>query len=141
VGEIAGAKAATTEDALVASPDLLTSVVENVPASVFWKDALLPGADLQKALKIGERIRAEVAKRPVQSLPQAITVGIGAAAGDRADTLDRAIGRADQALYRAKRTGRNRVVGERFDPASAGAAALALGDAEQPAGSVLRRTK
>ena len=81
--------------------------------------AILPGADLPKALEIAERIRAEVAAHPLADLPQPITVSIGVAACEPTGTLDDAIGSADAALYRAKNSGRNRVVGERLN-ASAG---------------------
>jgi diguanylate cyclase (GGDEF)-like protein len=75
--------------------------------------AVLPGADLAKALEIAERIRAAVAARPLAGLPSTITVSIGVVAGalSAATSLDAAIGLADKALYEAKHGGRNRVVG------------------------------
>ena len=39
LGEVAGGNASTAEEALEASRDLLASIVETVPARVFWKDA------------------------------------------------------------------------------------------------------
>jgi diguanylate cyclase (GGDEF)-like protein/PAS domain S-box-containing protein len=44
----------------------------------------------------------------------AVTVSIGIALAEPGDTADRVLQRADRALYRAKRTGRNRTVS--FDP-------------------------
>jgi len=87
--------------------------------------AILPGADLQTALEIAGRIRAELASHPLANLPLVTTVSIGAAECDPADTLDRSIGKADEALYRAKRSGRNLVVGGGFDSAAGWSAPLA----------------
>jgi diguanylate cyclase (GGDEF)-like protein len=68
----------------------------------------LARATLADASEIAQRIRDRVAQAP---LPFALTVSIGIAAGD--PTRDQPIQvfqRADQALYRAKATGRDRVV-------------------------------
>jgi diguanylate cyclase (GGDEF)-like protein len=75
--------------------------------------AILPGASMPKALEVANRIRSTVAARPLAALPRATTVSIGAAvcSKDARCTLDAAIARADEALYRAKREGRDRVVG------------------------------
>lgn len=85
---------------------------------------LLPGATLQPAIAIAERLRSAVSQRPLGQLPRVTTVSIGLAAcnGATEESLDDAIRRADEALYRAKNEGRNRVVG--FDIAPAAEAAL-----------------
>jgi diguanylate cyclase (GGDEF)-like protein len=74
--------------------------------------AVLPGAGTRVALGVAERLRAAVAGRPLGGLPRATTVSIGVAAGEGGadELLDDAVARADAALYRAKREGRNRVV-------------------------------
>jgi diguanylate cyclase len=41
--------------------------------------------------------------------PIVLTTSIGVAVADQSDTLETLMTRADEALYRAKRTGRNRV--------------------------------
>jgi diguanylate cyclase (GGDEF)-like protein len=79
--------------------------------------AILADTDLQQALEIADRIRAGVEERPLGNLPRATTVSIGVATCSPTDTLERAIGMADEALYCAKRAGRNRVADERFGSA------------------------
>jgi diguanylate cyclase (GGDEF)-like protein len=76
--------------------------------------ALLPGADGPAAAKVAENIRAEVEKAPLplgRPLPPGgVTISLGVAAFPRdAPHVAGLIGAADQALYRAKRSGRNRV--------------------------------
>lgn len=75
---------------------------------------ILPEADLQAACDRAEAIRAAVESLRIRHLGQelpAVTVSIGVASfplqGRDSDVLLR---RADEALYRAKREGRNRVV-------------------------------
>ncbi len=75
---------------------------------------ILPATELHLAQKIAERIRKSIAGKPFNagavSGPLNITVSVGlatlAGATDKAEDFLR---RADQALYRAKREGRNRV--------------------------------
>jgi diguanylate cyclase (GGDEF)-like protein len=73
--------------------------------------ALLPDTGRAEATAIAERIRAAAAEKPLAGLPLPVTVsiGVGLCKGDGC-TLEEMITRADEALYRAKRTGRNRVV-------------------------------
>ncbi|HEX5343309.1 MAG TPA: CHASE domain-containing protein [Duganella sp.] len=74
---------------------------------------LLPGTDLEAAAVFGERLRQRVAQTPMRLDDGAtldITVSIGIAAmGGNAPGGNPALIRADQALYCAKRGGRNRV--------------------------------
>jgi len=49
-------------------------------------------------------------------IPGAVTLSLGVAVGRRDDSLESLLARADQALYEAKRTGRNRVC---LDPSRA----------------------
>jgi diguanylate cyclase (GGDEF)-like protein len=74
---------------------------------------LMPGSGLAEALVAAERIRAAVADVAVDvdGTRLAITVSIGAAARPAAETtLEVLLVAADEALYAAKRGGRNRVV-------------------------------
>ncbi len=72
---------------------------------------LLPGADVDAAARTAEAIRAKVEQlhievAPGTSAPVTVSIGVAPLDGDLAGAL----GRADDALYRAKAGGRNRVV-------------------------------
>ncbi len=73
---------------------------------------LLDGEDTKAALRIAERLRRGIAAMTVRDGPAGIrlTASFGLAVGDgQSGSLDELIDRADHALYRAKRAGRNRV--------------------------------
>ena len=73
---------------------------------------LLPGAGAREALAIAERIRISIAETAIIAgdTAVAVTASFGVACFDhRVDTLDRAMSRADAALYVAKHSGRDRV--------------------------------
>ncbi|MEM6648956.1 MAG: PleD family two-component system response regulator [Pseudomonadota bacterium] len=79
---------------------------------------VMPDTDNQSAQIIAERVRTKIAETPMsigsgQTVP--ITVSIGVASVDienKEDTPQMLLKRADNALYEAKETGRNRVVAE-----------------------------
>lgn len=74
--------------------------------------ALLPETSLPAALVVAERFREHLAERPLVAAGKAIpcTVSIGIAEMREGDaTIDDLLRRADEALYRAKEKGRNRV--------------------------------
>jgi two-component system cell cycle response regulator len=75
---------------------------------------VMPETDLAVATMVAERLRRRIASEPfaiqkgVRSVEVTISIGIAAlGSGDNAASV---LKRADQALYRAKRDGRNRVV-------------------------------
>lgn len=68
--------------------------------------ALLPGADAEQGRAWADRLREEIAA----SAPFTVSFGVAAGSGAELD-LTRLIARADEALYRAKADGRNRVYG------------------------------
>ena len=72
--------------------------------------AVLPGA-LKDAAAAGERVRSALAAASIVRNGQhiAATVSIGVASGSPSTAVDLLIARADEALYRAKTGGRNRV--------------------------------
>ncbi len=75
---------------------------------------LLPNTDISSGLMLAERLRASIAALRIQTEKGEITVTIslGVAGRQPADAvIERLIDRADQALYAAKRQGRNCVVG------------------------------
>jgi two-component system cell cycle response regulator len=79
---------------------------------------LMPDTDYRQAQNVAERVRAAVAERSFEvgadrALPVTVSVGVALNEAD-SDTPEMVLKRADIALYRAKREGRNRVV---FDAA------------------------
>jgi diguanylate cyclase (GGDEF)-like protein len=74
---------------------------------------VLPGCGVESALLVAERIRCSVANQAITTSAGAVpmTVSLGVAAVDNAapQGQDALIQSADDALYRAKRAGRNRV--------------------------------
>lgn len=78
---------------------------------------VMPDTDGPVAEKVAERIRAEIARTPFaigkegQSVTVTISVGVSSARG-QADDVRSLLKRADMALYEAKKSGRNKVVGK-----------------------------
>jgi two-component system cell cycle response regulator len=77
----------------------------------------MPDTDLAKAYLIGERLRQCIAAAPFYAGERVRTLRVTASVGVATieavgDTPSRILKRADQALYCAKRDGRNRVVAD-----------------------------
>jgi len=76
---------------------------------------VMPETDMAVAAMVAERLRRRIAAEPfsiqkgAKSVPVTISIGI-AGLRDKDDSAADVLKRADQALYRAKRDGRNRVV-------------------------------
>jgi two-component system cell cycle response regulator len=76
---------------------------------------VMPETDMAVAAMVAERLRRRIAAEPfaiqqgARTIPVTVSVGIAALRGPD-DTAANLLKRADQALYRAKRDGRNRVV-------------------------------
>lgn len=74
---------------------------------------LLPYTNIKQACLVAERIREQVAafRLAIEEKEIGITISLGVAEFDtQADTLDKLIQRADQAMYDAKNGGRNRTL-------------------------------
>lgn len=71
---------------------------------------VLPRTALDEAVSVAERIRKAVEATGIGAPPVRITASFGVAASTGDEGTDSLIGRADEAMYRAKALGRNRVV-------------------------------
>ena len=76
---------------------------------------IMPDTDLSFAYMVAERVRQQVASQPfaIDRAPGEVhvTISVGVTTSEgKGDTPEALLRRADQALYRAKRDGRNRVV-------------------------------
>lgn len=71
---------------------------------------LLPDTDSNGALEVAEKLRASMANSPITAGDNNIhqTISLGVASFQNGDAIDAVVSRADEALYRAKRNGRNR---------------------------------
>jgi two-component system cell cycle response regulator len=79
---------------------------------------LMPGTSCDMAALAAERLRRRIVSAPYEITPGneiVVTLSIGVAAARPSDTAASLIKRADQALYRAKGAGRNRVMAETAD--------------------------
>jgi two-component system, cell cycle response regulator len=78
--------------------------------------AAFSGVDTERALQIADRLRRKIGEEPfsvhTERGPLTVTVSIGAATSHGGDTAESLLKRADNALYRAKKDGRNRVVAD-----------------------------
>ena len=78
---------------------------------------LLPSTDIDQAIQTGDKIRQLLSKSTLNSkkmdVSLRISVSIGIAAFASGDDIDNLIKRADDALYLAKRQGKNRIASER----------------------------
>ena len=73
---------------------------------------MLPNTDLESALKLANRMHQAVAETPIMchGVRQTVTISVGVADSLSPDEeISHAINRADEALYEAKNSGRNRV--------------------------------
>ncbi|EHR69546.1 diguanylate cyclase (GGDEF) domain-containing protein [Burkholderiales bacterium JOSHI_001] len=73
---------------------------------------VLPGAGLRDAQQVAERMRKRIAASPLQldALSVPFTISIGVAQAMPTGTVEGLVEQADGALYRAKGSGRNRVM-------------------------------
>jgi diguanylate cyclase (GGDEF)-like protein len=72
--------------------------------------AILPDLQPGSAGRAGERLRRCIAERPLSAHGIPVTVSVGCAESEGGGSVDALVRRADDALYTAKRDGRDRVV-------------------------------
>lgn len=76
---------------------------------------LLPGLHLAQAQSVAERLREQLAAKPLEHagmrVALSVSIGVAESAGSESDAQS-VLARADAALYRAKAAGRNRVVAD-----------------------------
>ncbi len=76
---------------------------------------VLPEIAAEQAHSVADKIRQVIEEHPFAleagELPQTLTISVGVASSDGTCSADAIIQRADEALYRAKESGKNRVVG------------------------------
>lgn len=76
---------------------------------------IMPGASLEAATRVADRIRRDVATQPfpimggAESLTVTVSIGVSAS-GDINDTPDALLKRADEGVYEAKAKGRDQVI-------------------------------
>jgi two-component system cell cycle response regulator len=82
---------------------------------------VMPETTLPAAMSVAERLRGAVAAEPFvihgAGQHQPITISIGVAVAQPGDTVDTLLQRADDALYQAKNSGRNKVMAQGGDSA------------------------
>ncbi|HXV59008.1 MAG TPA: diguanylate cyclase [Gaiellaceae bacterium] len=107
----------TGDDVLRAFADILRDTVREIdlPARYGGEEfaVLLPQTDLEGAHRLAERLRRALASRPMTTGPGglvAVTSSFGVAAFPDSPTPAALFAAADDALYRAKRAGKNCVV-------------------------------
>jgi diguanylate cyclase (GGDEF)-like protein len=71
---------------------------------------VMPHTDRNGAMRAAERLRAETSRQLLDLVPDGITVSIGVAAASRGMDSHALMAAADEGLYLAKATGRNRTV-------------------------------
>ena len=78
---------------------------------------ILPQTYVQDATKVAEHLRTTLGSRQLKNKKTdesfgTITISVGVAQYRPSESISQFVQRADQALYRAKRNGRNRVMSE-----------------------------
>jgi diguanylate cyclase (GGDEF)-like protein len=112
---------AVGDEVLKAFADVLRETVRDSDVAGRWGGEefllLLPGADLDGAAQLAERVRAGLATRRIPSAPEIrMTASFGVAEYAGESNSEQLVAAADSALYRAKRGGKDRV--ERAVPAT-----------------------
>ena len=96
--------------------ETLRETIREIDTAARWGGeefaVVLPGTDLSGAAQLAERIRTRLAEREIVSADGVairVTASFGTAVSGPATTLGELVEAADEALYRAKRAGKDRV--------------------------------
>ncbi len=96
--------------------DLLLDAVREIDVAARWGGeefaVILPGTDREGAAQVAERLRVALSEREILSVdgePLHVTASFGAASSTPGMSTTALIEAADEALYRAKRAGKDRV--------------------------------
>ena len=105
---------AVGDEVLRAFADVLRETVRESDVAGRWGGEefllLLPGADLDGAAQLAERVRVGLATRRIPSAPELrVTASFGVAEYAGESNSEQLVAAADSALYRAKRGGKDRV--------------------------------
>jgi diguanylate cyclase (GGDEF)-like protein len=106
-GHAAGDQVLTSAAQALEQAARMTDVVARYGGEEFL--VLLPNTALDQALVLAARMRAGLHAMPVSFRPEPVTASFGVAEWMPGDTIVTLVERADEALYEAKRDGRDRV--------------------------------
>lgn len=102
----------TGDDVLKTLADIVRENLRKIDSLVRWGGEefmiIAPETDLEGAKILAERIRKKVESYKFDKI-KTITISLGLALFEKDDTENSVIKRADDALYNAKKRGRNRV--------------------------------
>ena len=104
------------DEALVALADILREAVREIDLAARWGGEefalILPGTDLEGGIAVAERVRRSLEARALagpEGRELRVTASFGVAAHAASGTAADLVAAADEALYEAKRAGKNRV--------------------------------